>query len=273
MDGRNAIFRYFEHQRTVDELYRGYLERGVNTTLDPNDKEFSAEENLDHYFSVGADALRLVISTLVENLREPPKLILDFPSGSGRVTRHLRAFFPDAKIVACDLYDYHVDFCVRELGTEGMISQENLDEVDFGQRFDLIFCCSLLTHLPEDRFRSAIRLLSRSLTDTGIAIVTLHGRHSEYIQKNRFKYLADDLFVVAESAMRETGFGYVDYDHGFRSTFFNKNARYGISLSRPHWTLKVLEDDYTLSVINYTERAVDNHQDALVFGKPGINDY
>ena len=273
MDGRNAIFRYFELQRNVDELYRRYLERGVNQTLDPNDKEFSAQETLDHYFSVGADALRLVVSTLVYNLRELPTSILDFPSGSGRVTRHFRAFFPDTKIIACDLYDYHVDFCVKELGTEGMISRENLDEFDFGRRFDLIFCASLLTHFPEDRFRSAIRLLSRSLTDTGIAIVTLQGRYSEYVQQNRYKYLADELFAVAESGVRDTGFGYVDYDSRFRSTFFNKNTRYGISLSRPHWSMKLLEGDHSISVVGYTERALDSHQDALIFAKPGVNDY
>ena len=132
MDFLNGVSGYFELQRKYDELYRGYIARGVNRALSPSDTEFVPEMTLDAYLGVGVDALRIIVSTLVGNLREPPKSILDFPSGSGRVTRHIQAFFPEASIVAADLYKHHVEFCVNELGTQGMISQENLDAVDFG---------------------------------------------------------------------------------------------------------------------------------------------
>jgi SAM-dependent methyltransferase len=266
-----AIIRFFDLQRTYDRMYHGYRARGVKTVLDPNDKEFAPQTPVENYLSVGADALRIIINVLVSNLREPPQSILDFPSGSGRVTRHLRAFFSESRIVACDLYDYHVNFCVRELGTEGMISRENFDEIDFGDRFGLIFCGSLLTHLSQYPFQSAMRLLSRSLSENGVAIVSLHGRHSEYIQKHKWKYIDDSLYAIVESTIPETGFGYVDYGQDAKGAY-DRQVTYGLSFSRPRWTLQTMEQDYNIRILGYVERAWDDHHDILVFGRPGIND-
>ena len=64
----------------------------------------------------------------------------------------LRAFFPDATIVASNLYGYHVNFCREIPGIDGIMSPEAIREADIGQQFDLIFCGSLLTHLPEPLF-------------------------------------------------------------------------------------------------------------------------
>ena len=104
--GTDKLRRFFELQRVYDSLYKSYVARGVSRTLDPNDKEnrFEEEWHVGHYFGVGADALRIIVTALIDGLREPPRTILDFPCGSGRVTRHLRAFFTEADIFACDLY-------------------------------------------------------------------------------------------------------------------------------------------------------------------------
>jgi SAM-dependent methyltransferase len=273
LDGQTGLKRLFELHLRYSGLYTSYLLGEVNRTLDPADKEntFQQEWEYDHYFSAGADALRLIVAALTSNLRDVPRSILDFPCGSGRVTRHLRAFFPDSQLIACDLYDCHVRFCVDVLGVEGVISKEDFEEIAFETQFDLIFCGSLLTHLPEDLFRSALRLISRSLTDDGIAVVTLHGRHSEFIQKHKWKYLEDSLYAVIESTLGKTGFGYVDYNHDFRSKF-DQQSRYGLTLCRPHWTLRAAEEDYGIRVLGYSERAWDDHHDVLVIGKPGIND-
>jgi SAM-dependent methyltransferase len=244
----------------------------INLTLDSDDfqNRFTNESAKAHYFEIGGDAIRLIVSELIRGIRKVPQTILDFPCGAGRVTRHLRAFFPDSRVFACDLYDQHVNFCVSELGAEGIMSKENFDELDFGLRFDLIFCGSLLSHLPGELFRPALRLLSRSLTAQGIAIVTLLGRHAEYAQKHKWKYLEDDLFATAAATVVQTGYGFVDYNQAIRSKF-DRQARYGITLSRPHWVLKLVEDEQ-IRVLGFAERGWDNHQDVLVIGKPPIND-
>ena len=67
------------------------------------------------------------------------------------------------------------------------------------------------------------------------------------------------------------GFLGVDYDP-FVRTKFVRQSRYGISLSRPHWVLRLVEEDDQLRVLGFTERGWDKHQDVLVIGKPPINE-
>ena len=254
------------------DLWTAYEQHGPNRDLDPNDKEQALDSAwaISHYFEVGRDALRIAIQALIGNRRPLPTSILDFPSGSGRVTRHFRAFFPATRIVACDLYPNHVDFCRETLGTEGILSRENPADVDFGEQFDLIFCGSLLTHLPEELFRTTLNLLARSLTDRGIAIVTLQGRYSEHIQRHKWKYLEDRLFDIALKGVRESGFGYVDYNHDFRQ-IFDRQARYGIALVSPERAIRQIRDTPGVRILGYAERDWDNHQDVAIFGKPDLN--
>jgi SAM-dependent methyltransferase len=273
MESAGTLDAYFELATSYQNLFAAYRTRGINRDLNPNDKELRdhSDERLRHYYSVGADATRVIINALLANSRQPPQSILDFPSGSGRVTRHLRAFFPEARIVASDLYDYHLDFCRKAFQIDCLLSRVNISEIDFGEKFDLIFCGSLLTHLPEALFLDTINLLSRSLSDSGIAVITLHGRHSDHKQATKRKYIEDQLYEVAAESVRRTGFGYVDYTPNVLKGLFNKEEGYGIALVRPHWVLRLLEPRTDLKLLGYVERCWDNHQDVLIFGRPGVN--
>jgi SAM-dependent methyltransferase len=221
--------------------------------------------------SVGYDAIRLILAALVTNDRPVPKRILDFPSGSGRVTRHLCAMFPDAHVGACDLYEGHIDFCAKQFGAEPLLSVEDLDDLDVGSDWDLVFCGSLLTHLPEPLFHKAMNFIVRSLSPTGIALVTLEGRHAEWRQDNTWKFMDDDLFEAARQGFHKDGFGYSDYNPDFKATF-DKQESYGIALAQPSWTMKALEHREEIRILGYWERAWDQHQDVVVFGRPGVND-
>lgn len=255
------------------DLWQGYAARGVSDILDQSDKEntFSSDFQYQHYFDVGANALEIVVQALMAGHRAPPQRILDFPSGSGRVTRHLRAMFPEAEIGACDLYPQHVDFCTTHFGTTPLPSKENLDKLDVGQ-WDLVFCGSLLTHLPERLFWPTIRFIARSLTPTGIAVVTLEGRHALHIQDHKWKFIEDDLFDIARRQYHAKGFGFVDYNPAFRAAAFHNQASYGITLVNPSWLMAGLQKIDDIRIMSFAERCWDDHQDVLVFGKPGVND-
>jgi SAM-dependent methyltransferase len=273
MDDVEDLSRYFELTRLYSSMFESYLERGVVRELDPNDKELTKDDTswpISHYFHVGADALRIIVSALCTNRRPPPAAVLDLPSGSGRVTRHLRAFFPEARVVACDLYEYHIEFCHRVLGAEPILSVEHIGSLNFPLKFDLVFCGSLLTHLPEPLFHDTLDMICRSLKDDGIAIVTLHGRVSDFFQAERWKYLANELYNVARQDVERQGFGYVNYQHDFKESKFNKQDSYGITLVRPSWVMRALEARTDVRVLSYTERCWDDHQDVVVFGKPPV---
>lgn len=261
--------------KLIDEhavMWKNYLNYPINRTLDLNDKESSFNESwkYDHYFSVGADALRIIMNELLYNDRECPKNILDFPSGSGRVTRHLRAMFPSARIGACDLYRSHIEFCADQFGAEPLQSCEDLNQLELGQ-WDLIFCGSLLTHLPYSLFKATLRFIARSLTSQGLAIVTLEGRHSIYIQDNKWRLVDSDIFEVARQSYHETGFGYVDYNPSFREAAFSDQASYGVALVNPSRIMSELQELEDVRILGFRERAWDDHQDVVIFGKPGVN--
>ena len=195
----STLYRTFCLQKIYADMFESYVRRGYNKELDQTDSEnqFDQPWKLNHYYDVGADALKCILNGLITGLKQPPTKILDLPSGSGRVTRHLTSFFPEAKVVACDLYEAHVDFCREALKVEAVVSKPDLDDLDLGMKFDVIFCGSLLTHFPMKTFASALRFFSRTLSDDGIAVVSLHGRHVEFAQKNKYGIIQQELFDIA----------------------------------------------------------------------------
>ena len=253
--------------------YRQYKARGVDRELNPTDRECHDEgaRTVPHYFEVGEDALRLIVAALIAAGRPFPTRILDFPSGSGRVTRHLRVFFPDAEIWASDIDHDHLTFCAARFGVKTQTSREEFSQLAFDGEFDLIFCGSLLTHLAECDAKAALALIARTLSPTGIALVTFHGRHSSHVQRHQWKYLDDDSFHIAEGQAVATGFGFAEYQRAQRERL-GTPPRYGVSLIKPHWAVAQLETDPAIRLLGYSERAWDDHQDVVIFGRPGIDD-
>jgi len=236
----------------------------------PNDDmvhpDWDAENK--HYFSVGENALVIVLQSMILCRVTGFKTILDMPSGFGRVARHLKTAFPDAMLCACDLYEDRISVCAEYFGAIPVKSKEDFDELKFPTKFDLIWCGSLLTHLPKREFEGALALFSRSLNPNGIAVVTLHGRHSPYIQHNKWKYLPDDRFAIAEADYQKLGFGWADYG---TPEMYYEQSNYGISLSAPSHSLKCLEADEGIRIKAYVERHWDDHQDVMVFQKTPLN--
>lgn len=274
ISNKSTLVRMMASAREYDSLYDEYLRRGIDYALDPNDSEnvFDAHWKLTHYMEAGADALRICVGALISHMRPVPKVVVDLPSGSGRVTRHFKAFFPDARIIASDLYEDRWKYCVNAFGVEGLQSTENFDDLSVGAPIDLLFSGSLLTHLPEPIFRSFFSFLSRSLSDTGIAVVTTQGRHAEWVQHNKYQYIEPERFEMAEKDVLTKGFGYVDYNSHWMDTVWVNQENYGVALSRPWFTMKTLEEDYGLRILGYIERGFDNSQDAVIVGKPGVNE-
>jgi SAM-dependent methyltransferase len=254
----------------VQRIENDYRERPLSTKISPSDDMVNTDWDHEHkhYFSVGRNALEIIFEAMILCRATDVSSILDMPSGFGRVTRHLKAAFPKAELYACDLYQDRIDFCAQELGAVPIKSKENFDEITFGKKFDLIWCGSLLTHLTAKQFESALGLFSASLSPNGMAVVTLHGRHSPFIQHNKWKYLPDKTFALAEAQYRAKGFGYADYNMPGR--FFEQKT-YGISLSAPSHSLMCLEADESVRIKSYTERHWDDHQDVLVFQKTPLN--
>jgi SAM-dependent methyltransferase len=212
-----------------------YADTRLSDAISPYDDMFDPTNSaaMDHYGRVGADAMRVVCGALMLAGKPTVQTVLDLPCGGGRVTRHLVAFFPDADIYVSDLAPQKADFCRTTFGCGVLEPSEDFSSLVPTRQFDVIFCGSLLTHLPEDPARAALEFLRRSLAAGGLAIVTFHGRSSLSIQHNRRRYIPDDRFDVIERDFHQRGFGYADYPDA---------TGYGITLSSPAWLCSVVHD-------------------------------
>jgi SAM-dependent methyltransferase len=231
----------------------------VDRTIVDDDSMYGGNE--EHYFGVASDALRAVLHALHGADAAAPRRVLDFGCGYGRVLRTLRAAFPAAELVACDLDPAAVRRCVDAYDAAPLAANVDVDLIPQVHDVDLIWCGSVLTHLDAPQWSPLLRYFSRALAPGGVAVVTTHGRRVAW----RMEHLPVDRYGLEEHAhhrvlasYRASGFGYNDYP---------EQDGYGISLSSPGWAITRVLEAPGLRLTGFQEAAWDLHQDVLVLVK------
>ncbi len=231
----------------------------IQKGISPNDEMFAGNES--HYFSVGLSALECIEVALLSAKRnqEDIKMILDMPCGYGRVLRALKAAFPGAKIVACDLNRNGVDYCTKNFGAKALYSFKNPSMLP-KEKYDLIWCGSLLTHLDFPRWDDFISFFQTSLNSGGILVFTAHGRFvEENIRSGNNTYgLEQAVLKNLLDAYTHVGYSYVNYPHA---------DDYGISMSTASHIISQVEKYSDLRLLHYKEQGWDNHQDVIACSK------
>ena len=209
---------------------------------------------------MGASGFRCVLDAAEAGGLREVNALLDLPSGHGRVLRYLRAAFPDARIVACDLDPDAVAFCETAFGAEPVVSDEDASRIAVGGGFDIVWCGSLLTHLDAARWPPLLERLVGSLAAGGVLPFTTCGRRvAERLAAADPTYaLPDDVCAQIIDDYRRVGFGYRDYPGA---------AGYGLSLSALPWVLEQALALGDCRVVLCRERAWDDHQDIVAVVK------
>jgi CBS domain-containing protein/SAM-dependent methyltransferase len=198
------------------------------------------------YFWNGAAALRPIRAAFAAAGRESMNSVLDFASGHGRVLRVLKAAFPHARLTACDLDRDAVDFCARTFGASPVYSHEDPAQIRIDDRFDLIWCCSLFTHIDAPRWPGFLDLFSSLLAPGGVLVFTTHGRTvAAQWRGGKDRSLTADLAHGLLEDFDRSGFGYRDYP-GY--------TEYGLSCSRPSWVCERVERTAGIALLGFTER-------------------
>lgn len=229
------------------------LDGPVIREISPRDGMFAGKE--DHYFSVGRSALRAILLALLAADNADPSRVLDFACGYGRVTRWLRASFPEAAIWACDVDPGAVEFSARTFRATPIEASARPADTPLPGDLDLVWCGSLLTHLDQDAWAPLLHALSRSLRIGGLLVFTTHGRRAVS------RMLSGDTYGLGEPERldllvfcRSSGFGFGRYPN---------SPSYGISVSLPRWVVTTIEQIPDLRLLLYEEAGWDDHQDVI----------
>jgi SAM-dependent methyltransferase len=236
----------------IPRYLEAYLDR-LNLTLAERDAMYGGNDR--HYLSCGASALVVILSSLRLAGALEPKNVLDFGAGSGRVTRWLRAAFPDAAIDVCDLRVSDIEFCARTFGANCWVSGTDIASLCAPRTYDLIWLGSVATHLSAAKTKFLIEKLGTWCSPCGLIVMSLHGRYALSRQNTGgFKYIDDERWIPIQRDYALYGFGYSDY---------SGQDGYGISVTKPSWVAAVVEQRPNMKLVCLSERAWDNHHDVV----------
>ena len=222
-------------------------------TISANDRMYSGSRP-EGYFKWGLAAVGRIQTALRAANAGEPRNVLDLPCGHGRVSRMLRATFPAADLTACDIDPDCVDFCAHTFGATPLYSAEHPRDIELAENFDLIWCGSLLTHLPLSGWRDFLAFFSQHLARGGVLVFTIGGRRIvDEIRDGRRTFSVPDLpKLVADCD--SAGFAHQDYVQA---------SNMGITVALPRWVCGELERYPELVLTMYTEGGWNGRQDAV----------
>ncbi len=101
--------------------------------------------------------------------------ILEFASGYGRITRFLCQVVDTDRVTVSDISKEAVQFSIKEFDVEGFCSTYKAKELVHNKRYDLIFVCSLFSHLAYECWAEWFDKLYSLLSDKGCIVFSVHG--------------------------------------------------------------------------------------------------
>lgn len=187
------------------------------------------------YVGVGLSALECLQHALRETSAPPPRRILDFGCGYGRVLRFLAAAWPEAEVYGTDMDAEGLGFCTHHFSCYGFRTDLENGPRWVKPRFDLIWVGSVFTHLGVADCQRLIRHLAEFLAPGGLVVFTTHGALAQGRMKNY-----DDLYRLEPAALdaivrdcETAGHGYADYP---------KRPGYGVSATSEVWVNNMIAE-------------------------------
>jgi SAM-dependent methyltransferase len=140
------------------------------------------ERAVNNYFNIGKYGASLTKEILDEVLRVKkrtaeawtPQSILDFASGYGNSSRHMKPIFEGMSVSTCDIHEEAMRFNKDVLMLDSFISNARPEQLDI-PKHDIIVAMSFFSHVPDSAYQRWLRALSLSLNVGGILIFTANG--------------------------------------------------------------------------------------------------
>ena len=128
------------------------------------------------YFDEGAKSAHKLVAIIdSQGLRGEEKVrLLEFASGYGRLSRHLKQY-PHIDLVCADIHNDAIEFLVNTIGVKAFISNSQPEEFLYEEKFDVTFALSFFTHMPKVSFGHWLGALYKTLNPGGRLIFTTSG--------------------------------------------------------------------------------------------------
>ncbi len=138
-------------------------------------------EPIEYYFFDGhrsAQKLAALLREIDVEITAPFKL-LEFASGFGCVTRHLKNAMPQIDITSSDIHPKALDFIAENMDVKTLQSVSAPQDFDAGKEgFDAVFALSFFSHMPQRTWTLWLQQLMAHVAPGGHLIFTTHGMNS-----------------------------------------------------------------------------------------------
>jgi SAM-dependent methyltransferase len=238
---------------TLHDLMVAYRAAAIDRSIHPNDDMYNTGP--EWYWGVGESAIDCIVSALLASPTAAVNSCLDFGCGYGRVARHLRAFFPAAKLYVTDVNEEAAQYCATTFGGEVIVAAPDPAQAHVPVAVDLVWVGSVFTHIDIGRMADALDRLLRAVNPTGVVVATTNGRRCLEMAKSRL-YIDRGKWERIVAQYNSSGAGYQSYgrpDWG----------DWGVSLTSPGRIAELTDARMTL----YQEGGWANHQDLVAWSR------
>ena len=190
---------------------------------------------------------------LLEEVNRPllkVRSFLEFASGHGRFTRHLVKALGSDRVTVSDVVPDAVDFSQRAFGVGGFTSTSAPEDVEWPQRYDVVFVLSLFSHLPRSTWARWLQRLYGAVAPGGVLVFTTHGARATAFDKVTLD--AEGFFFAPSS--ESNAIDRFEYGTTFTSEAFVR--------------ARIAETVGADRLVQVAPVQFWNHQDAYVLAKP-----
>ena len=125
--------------------------------------------------------------------------VLDFASGYGCTSRHIKNVMPAADLHAIDIHDAACKFHRGRLGISASLSTLEPERLDAAPDYDIVFALSFFSHLPKHLFSRWLIKLGQFVKPNGILIFTTNGMETHHTLIPHMKIGRDGFGSIRDS--------------------------------------------------------------------------
>ena len=186
----------------------------------------SDEAAVKAYFADGSKSARMFADLIKDYVGT--SRVLEFASGYGRVTRHMKHAASNVELIACDIHPAANTFVTEKMGVPTIPSTLVPEEFEPGETYDMAFALSLFSHLPGFLWSRWLRALLKPVRLGGFVAFTTHGRvtaKNQNLEIPRGSIMFREISEQSDLELATYGTSYVTPKYAFEQINAFGNAR------------------------------------------------